>query len=149
MKKDLKLYNALFPLWFIVYIFPQTWLIAIPGNFIIDSVVLLIAMFALKIEDKGKFYKSKIFLLFICGFSADFIGALLMLIVLYLGVGSMGDELYITIPGLIISAVLIYVLDYTLVLKNCDKHIRKVLSLVFAIATAPYTFLIPSSLIYG
>ena len=72
-----------------------------------------------------------------------------MLIVLYLGVGSMGDELYITIPGLIISAVLIYVLDYTLVLKNCDKHIRKVLSLVFAIATAPYTFLIPSSLIYG
>lgn len=149
MKKDIKLFNALFPLWFIVYLYPLAWLVAIPGNFIIDSIVLLIAANALKIENRGNFYKSTILKLFICGFTADFIGAGIMACALCMDIGYMGDELYITIPGLLISAAMIYFFDYMIAFKNCDKHKRKVFSLIFAIATAPYTFLIPSSWLYG
>ena len=149
MKKDIKLYNALFPLWFIIYLFPTSLFIAIPGNFIIDSIVLIIAMAVLKIEDRQKFYKSTILKVFGLGFAADFIGALLMICAMCMGVGSMGDEPYLTIPALIIVAILIFVFDYKISFKNCEERQRKILSLIFAIVTAPYTFLIPSSLIYG
>ena len=57
MKKEIKLYNVLFPLWMLM-LFPITWLIILPGNFIIDSIVLIICMFALKFENKKQMYKS-------------------------------------------------------------------------------------------
>jgi len=43
-KKDIKLYNILFPLWMLL-LFPQAWLIVLPGNFIIDSLVFLISSY--------------------------------------------------------------------------------------------------------
>ena len=55
-KKDVKLYNALFPFWFLL-LFPQVWLIVLPGNFLIDSIVLIISMFALKMTEKKQYYK--------------------------------------------------------------------------------------------
>lgn len=149
MKKDIKLFNVLFPLWFIICFYPLAWLVAIPGNFIIDSIVLLIAVNVLKIENRGNFYKSTILKVFICGFTADFIGAGIMVCALIIGVGNIGDELYLTIPGLLISAVMICFFDYMIAFKSCNKYNRKLFSLIFAIATAPYTFLIPSSWLYG
>ncbi len=41
--KDIKLYNVIFPFWMIL-LFPSVWFIVLPGNFIIDSLVLLISM---------------------------------------------------------------------------------------------------------
>ncbi|MEE1002769.1 MAG: hypothetical protein U0L17_03395 [Acutalibacteraceae bacterium] len=149
MKKDIKIFNVVFPLWFIFLAFPTAWLIAIPSNFIIDSIVLLIAIKLLKFENCKKFYKSTILKVFVCGFAADFVGAVLMLCTVYINIYSMGDELYFTIPALLISAAMIYFFDYKIAFEDCDKHNRKVLSLVFAIATAPYTFLVPTSWIYG
>ena len=35
-----------------ILLFPQIWLIVLPGNFIIDSIVLIISMILLKIADK-------------------------------------------------------------------------------------------------
>ena len=52
-KNDIKLYNVLFPFWMIL-LFPQIWLIVLPGNFIIDSIVLIISMALLKIANKTK-----------------------------------------------------------------------------------------------
>lgn len=147
-KNDIKLYNVLFPFWMLL-LFPQLWLIVLPGNFIIDSLVLIISMFLLKISDKKHYYKRHILKIYGFGMLSDIVGsAYMLLLMLVFQVGRMGDEPYLTIPALIISAVLIFVLNYFVTFKNTDKALRLKLSVIFAIVTAPYTFLIPSSWLY-
>ena len=147
-KKDIKLYNVLFPFWMLL-LFPQTWLIVLPGNFVIDSLVLIISMFLLKIPDKKQYYKRHILKIYGFGMLSDIVGsAYMLLLVIVFQVGKMGDEPYLTIPALIISAVLIFVLNYFVTFKNTDKALRLKLSVIFAIVTAPYTFLVPSSWLY-
>jgi len=148
MKKDVKLYNVLFPLWMLL-MFPVTWLFVLPGNFLIDSLVLVISMYALGIYQKKEFYKKSILKIFIIGIFSDVIGSLYMLINVLLEVGHMADEWYITVPGILISAVLIFVLNYYITFRNIDKKTRVLLSLIFAIVTAPYTFLVPSRWLYN
>ncbi|MBS7298147.1 MAG: hypothetical protein KIG65_03595 [Eubacteriales bacterium] len=148
MKKT-RLYNVLFPFWMLM-LFPQTWIVVLPGNFIIDSVVLMIAMRILKMEDRKLFYKRKIIKIFGIGILSDIAGsAYMVFMMMVLELGRMGDEFYITVPALIISSVCIYILNYVFTFRDCDKGIRIRLAMTFAIATAPYTFLIPSSLLYG
>ncbi|MBE6671767.1 MAG: hypothetical protein E7593_06150 [Ruminococcaceae bacterium] len=147
-KKDIKLYNALFPFWMIL-LFPQLWAIVIPGNFIIDSIVLIISMLVLKMSDKKQFYKRHIFKIYGFGMLSDIIGSAYMYLLMWkFNVGSMGDELYLTLPALLISAVLIFVFNYFITFKKIEKALRWKLSLIFAIVTAPYTFLVPSSWLY-
>ena len=62
-KNSVKLYNVLFPFWMLL-LFPQMWLVILPGNFIIDSLVLIIGMSALKIADKKQWYKKHILKIF-------------------------------------------------------------------------------------
>ena len=146
--KEEKLYNVLFPFWMILF-FPQLWAIVLPGNFIIDSVVFAVSMLCLRLENKKHWYKKCILKIFGLGMLADIIGSLYMLaLMLLFKIGNMGDELYLTLPALFISAVLIFVFDYFISFRQMDKKIRLILSLIFAILTAPYTFLIPSSWIY-
>ena len=147
MKKEIKLYNVLFPLWMLL-LFPVTWLIVLPGNFIIDSLVLIVLMKLLNIDDKKLFYKSSILKIFGIGLFSDLIGSLYMLVNVFLEVGHMADEWYITIHGLIISAVLIFVLNYYITFKDLDKRKRLIFSLTFSVITAPYTFLVPSRWLY-
>lgn len=147
-KKDSRLYNVLFPLWFML-LMPQLWLVVIPGNFAIDSIVLLIAMAVLKVEDKGQWYKRHILKIFGFGMLADVVGAAFMLLMMVLGLCSMGDEPYVTIPALLISAALIFVFNYFVTFKDAPKPLRLKMAATFAVATAPYTFLVPSSWIYG
>ena len=59
MKKYVKLYNVLFPVWMLMTL-PVIWWIVIPGNFVIDSLVLGIAMKVLKLEDRWEFYRRHI-----------------------------------------------------------------------------------------
>ena len=147
-KKDIKLYNVLFPFCMLL-LFPPIWLIVLPGNFVIDSLVLIISMFLLKISDKKHYYKRHILKIYGFGMLSDIVGsAYMLLLMLVFQVGRMGDEPYLTIPALIISAVLIFVLNYFVTFKNTDKALRLKLSVIFAIVTAPYTFLIPSSWLY-
>lgn len=147
MKKEVRLYNVLFPLWMLL-MFPVTWLFVLPGNFIIDSAVLLISMKVLKICEKKQFYKSNILKIFCIGILSDVAGSLYMLLMVMLEFGSMADEWYITVPGMLISAISIFVLNYYITFKKCEKKTRLCLSLIFAIMTAPYTFLVPSSWLY-
>ena len=147
-KKDVKLYNVLFPLWMLL-MFPQAWLIVLPGNFIIDSLVLLAAMSILKIAEKKQWYKKYIFKIFAFGMISDIVGgAYMLLMMLAFKIGNMGDEPYLTIPAIIISAALIFVLNYFVTFRKIDKKTRLQISLVFTIVTAPYTFLVPSSWLY-
>ena len=145
--KGVKLYNVLFPVWMLL-LFPQVWLVVLPGNFIIDSIVLILCMSALKINDKKSFYKRHVLKIFGFGMLSDFIGALFMLLAVVLEISKTGDELYFTIPATLISAACIYIFNYFITFKKTGKITRRKLSLVFAIATAPYTFLIPLSWIY-
>lgn len=130
-------------------LFPQVWAIILPGNFIIDSIVLIIAMMILKMTDRKQFYKRHIFKIFAFGMLSDIIGAVYMFLLIWaFEIGTMGDELYLTLPAIVISAVLIFVSNYFITFKKSDKALRFKLSLTFAIATAPYTFLIPTSWMY-
>lgn len=148
-KNDTKLYNVIFPLWVILMI-PQAWLIVLPGNFIIDSIVLIISMIALKISGKMRFYIRHIFIVFGFGLLADIIGSAFMFIMTYLFHMSVsGDELYMTIPALLISAGAIYLLNYHVTFRKQEKFLKFRLALIFAIATAPYTFLVPTSWMYN
>jgi hypothetical protein len=147
MKKDIKLYNVLFPLWLLLF-FPQMWLIVLPGNFIIDSTVLLLAITIIKIETRWEFFKTYILKVYMFGIFSDIIGAILLFCLVSSGVGRMGDELKITIPALILSSCFISIFNYFITFKNCEKKVRFVLSIIFAIVTAPYTFLVPSSWLY-
>lgn len=149
MKKEVRLYNVLFPFWMLL-LFPVTWCVVLPGNFIIDSIVLIASMFCFKTQNKKVFYKQTIWKIFGVGILSDLIGAAYMLIMMIsLEIGGMGDDWYLTIPGLVISAVCIYFLNYFITFRKCVKQERVKLALIFAIVTAPYTFLIPSSWLYG
>lgn len=148
-KNEVTLYNVLFPFWMLL-LFPVMWVVVIPGNFIIDSIVLLVSLTVLKIPDRKQWYKQHILKIFCFGMLADIIGAAYMLfMMLVLQLGSMGDELYLTIPALLIAAVMIFVFNYYFTFKKIDKSLRFKLALTFAIVTAPYTFLVPSSWLYA
>lgn len=142
-KNGIKLYNAYFPLWALV-LFPKMWLVVIPANFIIDSIVLIISMLILKIADKKKFYIKHIFIIYGFGMLSDIIGAGFMLMMTgVFHIGANGHEPYLTIPGLLISAGLIFLLNYFITFRKQDKAVKLKLALIYAIVTAPYTFVLP------
>ena len=147
--KDVKLYNVLFPVWFLLMI-PVTWLVVLPGNFLIDSLVLVIFMYRAKMEQKKHFYKRHILQVFCFGLLSDVVGAVFMFLCAYvLEWGIYGDELYLTIPAAAIAGGCIFLLNYFITFRKVEAPRRRNLALTFAIATAPYTFLIPSSWVYG
>ena len=148
-KKQIRLYNVLFPVWMLVTM-PVIWYIVIPGNFIIDSLVLILALKALKVENRKSFYKKHIFLVFGFGFLSDILASRPMWggVVLEWG-GIYGDSPLLTVPGVVLAGVLIYLFNYFITFRKQEKPLRKKLSLTLAIATAPYTFLIPSAWVYG
>ena len=128
-----------------ILMIPWLWLIVLPGNFIIDSIVLTVSMAILKVADKKQWYKRYIFKIFGFGMIADIIGsAYMLLMMMVFEVGTMGDELYLTLPALAISAILIFLFNYFFTFKKTDKSLRLKFSVIFAAVTAPYTFLVPS-----
>lgn len=147
--RNVKLYNVLFPFWMLL-MFPLTWAIVLPGNFLIDSLVLIVSLSVLKISDKKQWYKKYILKIFCFGMLADLIGAAYMLfMMLVFELGSMGDEWYLTVPALLICAGMIFVFNYFITFRKIDKATRLKLALIYMVVTAPYTFLVPSSWLYG
>ena len=147
---SVKLYNVIFPFWMLL-LFPVFWVIICPANFIIDSLVLIISMYALGLMQKKEFYKKHILYIFGFGMLADIIGSVYMYAMLILFEDYEGfqiDGLGFTLPALLISAVLIFVFNYFVTFRKDDKNLRLKMSLIFAIITAPYTFLIPISWMY-
>lgn len=150
-KKDVRLYNVLFPMWMLVSL-PMVWYVVIPGNFLIDSLVLIIAMKVLKLQDRKQFYFRHILPVFGLGFLADILAAAAMWVSVMLCedlMGPYGDNPLLTVPGVVLAAAWIWVFNYFISFRKCDNVLRKKLAWTFAIATAPYTFLIPSGWLYG
>lgn len=146
-KKEIRLYNVLFPIWMLLII-PTAWIAVLPANFIVDSLVLLITAKKIGILEKG-IYKKHILRVWIFGFIADLIGAGILLGSLYIFEDFFrGDELIITLPAMLVSAVMIFLFNYRFSFSELDKGARLRMALSFAIFTAPYTFLIPLNWIY-
>lgn len=176
MKKDIKLYNMILPPFLLLTFIPWLAALSLIGNFIIDSLVLLLISVIIFKRVDGNLYIKSIWKVWAFGFLSDFIGVIYLLISIiasdasYKGEDSLldaissgmyyafnhGDSFYniwsfiYMLSGIIIAAIAIFVFDYFISLKNVglSKKQRLLSALSFAVFTAPYTFLLPNSLFY-
>ena len=51
MKRELRLYNVIFPIW-LLFLFPTVLILVIPANLAVDSLVLLLTLLARKHDGK-------------------------------------------------------------------------------------------------
>lgn len=171
MKRDEKLYNVLFPLWFLLLV-PISWLIVIPANFVIDLLALLLAMKLLRMPDIGKNLKSAVLKSWIAGFAADLVGGGAMFLSVLAGEflpGPVRSWVYHNITeavmvnpfssvgGFLWTAVcvalaggIIYLLNLKFCLKKTTLSLaqKRKLALAMALVTAPYLFFLPTTLLY-
>lgn len=160
MKKT-RLYNVIFPIW-MLFLFPQVWLIALPGNLLIDCGVVLLTLMALKHTDKRAVLKQVWWKIWLLGFAADFVGvAVLWPAVSLTSAVSENIRPFIepvlyncwkspaaflwTGLAVALSGWAIYCFDKR-AMESC-KHLtdreRHLVALALAIVTAPWTFFIP------
>ncbi|WP_251861257.1 hypothetical protein [Clostridium sp. Marseille-Q2269] len=172
MKKTIKLYNLIFPIWMVLF-FPPVIFISLIGNYIIDSLVVIGCFFAYKLANKDfnlkTIYKKRILKVWLYGFLSDFIGAAILLILYFLvGILNLSGlpaeailataydpsvqplAFIIILLCIFISAAFIFLFNYKFVFKNQikEKIIRFKISLTIAIITAPWTFLLPTKWFY-
>ena len=161
MKKETRLYNVIFPIWLLL-LFPQVWLIVVPGNLIVDCAVLLIALAALRHQGKAAVLKRLWWKLWLLGFAADLAGIVWMLLgwIFALPFGEVWENtvghvthnafahpaaFLWTLAGVALAGVCIYFFDKK-AMKKCElltgreKH---VIALTMAIVTAPWLFFVP------
>lgn len=161
-----RMYNIFFPIFFF-FLIPVIWLWVLPINFAIDSLVIVLSLYYLKMtEIKVKWFKV-IFKVWIIGFLSDLIGCVILLPSLFLAdrkdwLGEAAVKLMfhpysnplsalITILAVVIAGYMIYLLNCRFSFNNIDiePQMKKKLSLYLAVFTAPYVLLIPSAWLYG
>ncbi len=146
--KEIRFYNILFPIWFLLFI-PLAWVVVLPANFIIDSLVILITMKLIGVEFKKKMYKKSIFKVWCLGFLSDAIGAAFLFLTMWVFELAVPGEDYLYLAiAVLISAIFIFIFNYKISFKGYDRNVRFKMALSLAILTAPYTFLIPLNWIY-
>ena len=79
IRKRTRLYNMLFPM-YLLWLAPTIWLLIMPANFLIDSIVVLIALSVLKLPPMA-IYKKTILKVWGYGFLSDLIGSASLLII--------------------------------------------------------------------
>lgn len=167
--KEIKLRNVIFPIW-LLWIFPITWIIIIPTNILIDSLVVVLGLKFLKLNNIKELYKKSIVRVVIFGFISDIIGSFVMLLpnliegiikdkvvkswlydnminsVNYRPLDNIYSFLWTTM-ALIISAFFIYFFNKKVSFKSLDidDQLKKRLSIILAVFTAPYVFYLPTS----
>lgn len=160
--KKTKLYNVIFPIW-LLWLFPITWLISLPANFVIDLLVVVLAMRHLKVENVKANAKKVILKVWIMGFLSDIVGSLGLLLanlldqntewwneniiipINYSPFSSIWGFLWIT-ACVILTGVIIYFINKCWCLKKADltEIQRKKVALALAVFTAPYLFYLPT-----
>jgi hypothetical protein len=167
--KKIKLNNLIFPIWMLIFI-PPVIFIALIGNFIIDSLVVVFCFYVFKLTNSEKelktFYRSTIFKVWIFGFLADIIGALLLLsISMFDGFIGLPYEfisaicydpfsniyaVLVIIVAMFISTFLIFIFNYLFTFRKVfnDEKVKIRVALTIAILTIPWTFLIPTKWFY-
>ena len=163
MKKEVRLYNLILPVW-LIWLFPQLLIFVAPANLLVDVLVLTLTLVALKHQEKRAVVKALWGKFWIRGFLADFIGVLLLLpggfLSSFLPNVSWTPEVASAImynpflhplaflwvlAGVALAGVCIYFFDQR-AMRECalltprEKH---VIALTMAIATAPWLFFLP------
>ena len=154
MKRDIKLYNLIFPMWgiyFYAIVFPYFYVFLLPANFIVDTVMLLILFFLLKVPEKKELYWDGIWKTWGFGFLADFAAAGVLVGIsgvmpfdIYKPISSVGAFLFATF-GVVLAGVLIYFFHIKFVWKGIplEEGKKKKIALGMAILTAPYLMYLP------
>lgn len=175
MKKDVKLYNMILPPFMLFFFVPTLWIVSALGNFIIDSIVLLIISIFIYKKFTWQLYKKSIIHVFLFGFLSDFLGVLYLMAIsigsgaeyyegndigkqilsgIYLATNhSCYDSVYgvlFIVSGILFSSIFIFAFNYRVSFNNkgLSKKQKIIASLTMAIVTAPYTFLLPKELFY-
>lgn len=156
MKKPVRLNNILFPIWLFWLLPTYVWLIILPANFVIDSLVIVLAMKAFRLENRLRIWRHSILKVWIIGFVSDFIGAAAILGIMFVldsVIPRFNTMLFpgttlISLPGVMLAGVLIYFLNRRFSFTKCGLSTAQVhkLSLALAVFTAPYAMMIP---LYG
>ena len=152
MKRDIKLYNLIFPMWgiyFYAILFPYFFVLLLPANFIVLLPRLLLLLFFLfKVPEKKELYRRGIWKAWGFGFLADFLAAGVLVIIssavslpfhIYAPFSSVGAFLFATV-GVVLAGVLIYFFHIKFVWKGIllEEGKKKKIALGMAILTAPY-----------
>ncbi|MCI8552487.1 MAG: hypothetical protein HFF56_05770 [Lawsonibacter sp.] len=161
MKKEVRLYNVIFPIW-LIWLFPQLLLFVIPGNLLIDCAVLLLTLLALKHQRKREVMKVLWWKFWLLGFTADLIGTMWMFLgwllavpfesfwyetlsyIMYNPFGHPAAFLW-TLAGVTLAGYCIYRFDkwamkQCVLLNGGEKH---KIALAMAVITAPWLFFVP------
>ena len=152
--KTNKLYSFFFPSWFIL-LFPLTWLIVLPLDFLRQTLVILVALKILNAQHIFEKYKKVIFKVFLYGLVADFVGISCISFITSVSgtvsnipgfIGSIGNSLF---KGMIIGpfdSIIGFILNLNYNIKNLDIETedKKKFALYLAIFTAPYIFYYPT-----
>lgn len=150
--------DLVFPV-FMMYFFPPLLGLAAAANLIIDALVFFLALKFLNVKIRNQF--GVLLALWALGLIADIIGSLFLILISYVDASvpmtlfdsyqiySSPFSIIFTLLGILISGLLIYLLDLTVLRRKISLRQAKRIALIFAIATAPYTFLIPANMIYG
>jgi len=164
MKQELRLYNVIFPVW-MMFLVPRVWLIALPGNLIIDVVVLTVTLKVLGHRNKLAVVKELWWKFWLFGFLADFVGVALLLpcFLLMIGVETTKPWLYdalspvmhnpfLSLPALLWVGVAVAGAGYCIyrfdrrAMKDCpllsEREAHRI-ALTMAVVTAPWMFFIP------
>ena len=154
-KNNIKLYNVMFPIWFFFF-FPVMWLIILPVNFLVDSLVLCLSAKRQQVDERKTLWKKHILPVWGIGFLSDLIGAgLVFLIYLVVAESPLVDTwmnpvffpgtCIISLPGVALAGWMIYILNKKLTFRKSqlDPAVIHKICLHLAIFTAPYTMLIP------
>ena len=169
MKSDNKVYNILLPIWLLIFFPSWLWLLLIPANYLIDRIVLRWSLGDM--PEKGLFGRNHNWKICLAGFVSDFAGAILLFALNQLMFGMNDDvnsfiykaadglmfnpfsnvlSLIIVIAAIALSAVCIYKLDKSILIKaGLDIDQAKKSAIRLAIITAPYVYLIPSEWFYN
>lgn len=155
MKKQVKLYNVLFPVW-LLWLFPQILVIVLPGNLLIDCLVLYCTLRVLKHTQKKAVVKELMWKFWFRGFGADLLGAAwLFCDMILMDMLGRAADLYrpwsnplaflCTLSGVAVAGVCIYFSDKKAMeesdlLTDREKH---TIALTMAIVTAPWLFFLP------
>lgn len=168
MKSDNKVYNILLPIWLIIFLPTWLWLLLIPANYLIDRIVLRWSLGDM--PEKGLFCRNNNWKICLAGFVSDFAGAILLFAFSQLVFGMNDDvnsfiskaadgimfnpfsntlSLIIVIAAIVLSAVCIYKLDKSILIKvGLGIEQAKKSAIRLAVITAPYVYLIPSEWFY-
>jgi len=139
-----------------LYIFPTAWLVSIPFNFVVDSIVLLIGFKIFGKEKVWHNWKKSILLSWIFGYVSDFVAAVMMLgfefaVEALFHTSVMSNPFrhpgafFCTLFCILTAGVLIYVFNAKIALRKTelDDKAKKKVALLMAIVTMPYLFFAP------